>query len=324
MPHTFDQYIKAFIHLNCAPRSRSQIGYGKRKHKPLLLLSVFTLMEQSIITGNIVHATKELKEMYTHLRSVWLNSVELTWDTDAPHHPFCRLNNDNFENMRIWILNEDIGSSKSPTWKKLADGGVFAAIPEDLYEQLLASQNMLAAKKCLIDEYFSFGGEREKAYSTSSQERAVIATDHHSTYAANQVKPGKRRSYESHVRHPKFTKEILELYGYRCAISGYKILNPKDAFLLDAAHIEPFSFKQNNQLSNGISLTPTVHRAFDRGHIAIADDYTVLVKEGLEEEQDPGGLHLNQFKGKKIHLPKQIKFWPDRDKLSAHRREFGF
>jgi putative restriction endonuclease len=86
--------------------------------------------------------------------------------------------------------------------------------------------------------------------------------------------------------------------------------------MIDACHITPWSSSKNDTIQNGIALTPTLHRAFDRALIGINADYQVVVSNSFVENGDsPYGLR--QFHGRKITLPEREAWWPDREALAG-------
>ncbi|MBT0812975.1 HNH endonuclease [Litoribacter ruber] len=83
---------------------------------------------------------------------------------------------------------------------------------------------------------------------------------------------------------------------------------------VDACHIIPFSVSQDDRVTNGLSLCPNLHRAFDRGMVSIDGDYRILVSDQLvEDEGHP--YSLEQLKGKQINLPGEKKFYPSQENL---------
>lgn len=72
-------------------------------------------------------------------------------------------------------------------------------------------------------------------------------------------KKGERKRTTSETR--RFQKELLKLYGYKCAICKY------DKFV-NCHHIERFSVNQNNSRKNGIVLCPNHHAEADYGIIS--------------------------------------------------------
>lgn len=63
---------------------------------------------------------------------------------------------------------------------------------------------------------------------------------------------------------PKFRKNLLKLYGNKCAISGW---GPQS--VLEAAHIQPHAKKGVNKSENGILMRSDFHALFDSGLIRI-------------------------------------------------------
>src|SRR5690606_22893691 len=76
-----------------------------------------------------------------------------------------------------------------------------------------------------------------------------------------------------------FKNEVPKIYKYTCAISRLNITTTSDIQMIDACHIEPWSSTKNDTIQNGITLTPTLHRAFDRHLISIDENYRVVVSK---------------------------------------------
>lgn len=112
-------------------------------------------------------------------------------------------------------------------------------------------------------------------------------------------------------RSSTFTKQVLNAYDNRCAVTRHKLK------LVDAAHILPVKAGDQSidYVRNGIALSPTYHRAFDKGLIFLdesmimrlnnsaADD---LVRLGLDSGIDSFAAQLG-----KIHLPYNPEQHPD-------------
>lgn len=124
---------------------------------------------------------------------------------------------------------------------------------------------------------------------------------------------------EIFVRSGIFKREIPKIYNYECAISGMRIETTTNAQMVDACHIVPFAISKDDTISNGISLAPNLHRAYDRGLITITEDYIVRISPTISENQSP--FSLKQFEGKSIQLPTQHHFFPSPQNLAWHRKE---
>jgi len=72
-----------------------------------------------------------------------------------------------------------------------------------------------------------------------------------------------------------------------------------------------------------LPLKGTLHRAFDRGLIAIEpSDLTVMVSNSFTEKTKSVYL-ISQFKGRQIRRPNNERFYPGRDNLLSHLERFA-
>jgi putative restriction endonuclease len=92
--------------------------------------------------------------------------------------------------------------------------------------------------------------------------------------------------------------------------------------MVDACHIVPFSQSYDDTITNGIALSPTLHRAFDRGLVSVSDDYRVLVHPRLTDHYPQVGIR--QFNHQELKLPADSRFYPSPEKLQQHRSRFAF
>lgn len=112
-------------------------------------------------------------------------------------------------------------------------------------------------------------------------------------------------------RSSSFTKQVLNAYDNRCAVTRRKLR------LVDAAHILPVKAGDQSidNVRNGIALSPTYHRAFDSGLIFLDDSMVMrlngaaaedLVRQGLDSGIESFAAHLG-----KIHLPYNPELRPN-------------
>jgi len=117
-----------------------------------------------------------------------------------------------------------------------------------------------------------------------------------------------------------FRKAVLGSYGYRCCITG----NPVPE-LLRASHIVPWSKSEPHRANprNGLCLAATFDAAFDRGLIALDDEFRVLLSPRLKTFLPNPELERTFFQaeGQRITLPE--KNLPDMVLIAEHRRTFG-
>jgi putative restriction endonuclease len=79
------------------------------------------------------------------------------------------------------------------------------------------------------------------------------------------------------VRDRNFRKNVLRAYGERCAITGLRLINGGGRAEVEAAHIRPVERDGPDIVSNGLALSGTAHWMFDRGLVALADNFSILV-----------------------------------------------
>jgi putative restriction endonuclease len=124
------------------------------------------------------------------------------------------------------------------------------------------------------------------------------------------------RVVEREARCAYFKSRIPDIYNHTCAIllrlrsaQARQRIIAADTQMIDACHIKPWSTTKDDSIQNGIALTPTLHRAFDRGIVKINADYTVSVSKAISESGD-SPFNLRQFDGAKILLPEREEWWP--------------
>ena len=84
---------------------------------------------------------------------------------------------------------------------------------------------------------------------------------------ANDVERG-RRVIEVLDRDCNFRDSVLRAAGFRCLVTGFGIGGQPASRLhgiVEAAHIRPVAANGPDEVSNGLALTPTVHKLFDAG-----------------------------------------------------------
>ncbi|MBW8843089.1 MAG: HNH endonuclease [Sphingomonadales bacterium] len=118
------------------------------------------------------------------------------------------------------------------------------------------------------------------------------------------------------VRDRVFRSLIVDAYDRRCAVTGLKLVNGGGRAEVEAAHIMPVASGGPDKITNGIALSGTVHWMFDRGLIALADNFDVLISrqvndaEGVKSLINPSGRAL---------VPRDPALQPHPKYLAWHR-----
>jgi len=117
------------------------------------------------------------------------------------------------------------------------------------------------------------------------------------------------------IKQHFFRRAVLSSYRGRCCMSGLT-----DSRLLIASHIVPWSSDKANRLnpSNGLCLSAIHDRAFDKGLICLADDFTIIISDDLKRCGDVFVKEvLLPLNGQKIEPPE--RFAPQPEFVAWHR-----
>ena len=117
-------------------------------------------------------------------------------------------------------------------------------------------------------------------------------------------------SVSRYARESSFRRQVMDAYGNRCAVTRAQ-LN-----LVDAAHIVPVKAQGTDDVSNGIALSPTIHRAYDNSLIYLDTRYYMRLNDQkvgeLKSQRLEDGLDdLQGYLDSQIHLPANRADWPD-------------
>lgn len=127
--------------------------------------------------------------------------------------------------------------------------------------------------------------------------------------------PSERQKVVSTVstysRAANFRQQVLTAYDHRCAVTRMQLK------LVEAAHILPIPAPHSSDhVTNGLALSPTMHRAYDNCLIYLDEDYFMRLNNEKTTELSKQGFAagLSQIKGlliSQIHLPADKNQWPN-------------
>lgn len=113
-----------------------------------------------------------------------------------------------------------------------------------------------------------------------------------------------------------FREMILSSYRNRCAVCSLP-----EANLLVASHIIPWSVDISLRMNprNGICMCVLHDRAFDKGFIAIGDDYKLLISTTIKRLSNEAAVQRGflVYQGIEIRLPD--RFLPDKKFIDFHK-----
>lgn len=303
--------------------------YGKAPHKPILLLAVIDSFEAGEIFENWIEITDDLVQ---HFLDNWDVLVK------TPHVatfalPFFHLKN---EKGQFWhlktFLGKEIPTTRSRSIKSLKalnETVIAAKLSPELFRTFSNPVQRLEIKAAILEKYFGKRLEQLTDINTYSYQvkQQMLALDPDQNYARRvrqtiENKPKEVQEEYKMSRNAIFRKLILEIYNNQYAITGLKVGDAKNRSLVDACHISPFAETYNDSIRNGLALSPTFHRAFDRGLIAISDKYKILVHPKLRDFNPESGIR--QYENSEILLPDENRFHPSVKHFREHRSKFGF
>lgn len=137
-----------------------------------------------------------------------------------------------------------------------------------------------------------------------------------------------RRLITAVQREARFRDDVLAAYEHRCSLSGLSVgVSPSRAYgLLDAAHIRPVGSRGADTVANGMALTPTLHRMFDKGLFTLVyrgQRLQVRTSPRLSEAMVQGreGFALRLVNGLESSVPAGEHAQPSREALDYHQSQ---
>ncbi len=122
------------------------------------------------------------------------------------------------------------------------------------------------------------------------------------------------------ARKSDFRRKVTVAYDHKCCVTGLQLR------LIDAAHILPVGAEgSNDSVRNGLCLSPSYHRAFDRGLIQLTEDRRMIINAQKRDDLVRVGLGggLAEFEshlGREIFLPADRNQWPDPELIRKSNR----
>ena len=286
--------IRKFQKLNVWERD------GERApHKPLLVLYAIGKLLRGEDSLRYVDIEKDLRELLKEF-GPWRPNYR-------PQDPFWRLRN---EKDKVWeIPNEyKIKEGKRKNGKSTGD-----AIIGDLKQYGVGSFIKPIAEKLQSD----FGLTFEVI-------GRLLASHFPITYHEDILQAvGIELSFgiPNQPRDPNFRKNILDAFGYRCAICGFNVTLRDRPVALEAAHIKWRMAEGPDKEGNGIALCSLHHKLFDRGAFTLSEQLEVHVSEYVDKTSVGFEEWLEQFDRREINFPPEQSYYPDEECVQWHIKE---
>lgn len=309
-------------YLNIFKKLRIDRSRGPAPHKPILLLSLLQTFQNGLNNTQRIYISPELVGLF---KTNW--NLLVTSNHDCRFAlPFYHLIGDKFwklipksgfENiLRLPTSMRSFASLNAAVDCALIDEDFLFLMQDDFSNGLL--------QQFLLDEYFP--GSKENFQNSYRYQQKMfdlienkIINEPSEEYRQEIKKLMEERNEEEiFIRGSLFKREIPKIYNNTCSISGMRIYATIAVSMIDACHIVPFSISYDDTVSNGIALSPNLHRAFDRGLITIDSNFKVIVSSRFNEEKSQYSIRI--FEGKEIKKPTLLEYYPSKKNLEWHMK----
>ena len=300
MQPEWDNWVERLYNLR-----RDKKGDHERPHKPVLLLSIMDLMDRGLVKDNAIPLSRELMSTFERYFKV----VRRHNDQPTIQNPFFHLSGDKFWQLvpqkgKAPVYREGYAAS-SPGIKQLREEVLYGQFDEGLWELLSNAFARHQLREALIARYFP--EEREKLAALAANSRNIPVEE------VLREEPPNRRS-------AAFRETILQIYDYRCAACGMRVLLDQRISMVEAAHLIPFEASYNDRPTNGMALCPNHHWAMDRHLIAPCPDITRKagvwkVNSKRLDDRIEGQRDLVALAEKPVIPPADKKFYPALESL---------
>lgn len=310
LPDSLKLYLHKFTHLR-----QGGSKYGKAPHKPLLLLSLIELFEKGEITDNKFYVTPELVATFNENFALLVT----TGHNADFFLPFYHLKNDGFWFVKTWPGKEFYTVTKS--FSVLNSLVEYAYVAEDLFPLLQHPESRNILKTTLLNQYFpnsinTYLKQKKSGGYLQNLEKYLL-NESSASYTILTTIPEEEHQF---VRGGLFKKLVPQVYNFTCCVSGMRLSSLHGFSMIDACHIVPFSLSKDDRVTNGLALCPNLHRAFDRGLIAVDNQLKVIVSPAIAEDE-ANAYALKKLEGKRLNLPFGGIHYPAAENLAWHREE---
>lgn len=306
---TIEDYKRKLTHLNV-----NQVHGRASPHKICMLLAVLDLARSGALRENYITYSPGLLERYSH----YFNAVRAPGDHPNPYFPFFHLKGrlTNHEES-FWHLHplpgrevfvQGMRSARSSS--DITDNISHVELDLGLFELLQDANEIDRLSDALATHWFDRG--LSDLNIVVAQGKQISAYEH--KLRDLKVESAAQTSPPEYVRNPAFRRLVTDIYDYRCAATGLRMVLPDGTAMVEAAHIYPFCNSGDDDPRNGLALTPDMHWAMDATLIAPGPDYKWHVSKQLDS-RIPDHRVFTELQGKPLFLPKEQRMYPRQDVL---------
>lgn len=291
-------------------------------NKPCLLMAIICDIQSGYISSPTVEINDRLIARYYNIYEVATHQRM----NANPHLPLWHLKSDHGPSEALWLPDfkneigqfaEQLGQPKS--LKNVRERFDSAKLDSVLFYTVQHPQNAQAACDILITYYFAADLHAQQRLSAYIQD-ALKSSEYekHPEKLANNIEEDSQR----YTRSSAFRSLVLDAYDYRCTATRLRHITPDYRYLVEAAHIIPFSESQDDRPTNGLALTPNLHWAMDFNLIAPRPDLKWHVSPRLDRLVTDNHW-LCSLDGQSLVAPRNPQFQPDPDALAERLKRLN-
>jgi len=302
--NNLDCYIELFKDI------KVHVSDGKRSpHKICMLLAMLDLANAGALETNRIYFSPALLERYLS----YFFSTKSNKDKPNPQYPFIylsgKLNNGELSFWHLKKIDANIPMKSGGEYQYIKENIEFAYLNDDLFQLIQKSENIKALEHVLST--FWFDRTKEDLKSIVEKNSQISEYEKKIRRGASSKSKGNPSEF---IRNPAFRKVIIEIYDYRCAATGSRIILPSGEALVEAAHIHPFSITGDDDPRNGLALTPNMHWAMDKNIISPGPDKKWHVSKSIDR-RIPDLQIFTSLEGLPLILPKESTYEPKIESL---------
>ena len=294
--------------------SVNRTASGPSPHKACMLLAVLDLARAGGLPENRISFAPPLLDRYR----LFFDAVRRPADHANPYFPFFHLKGALRGGRRsFWHLAplpgresalDALDSARS--LRSVTDNVAYAYLDDELFALLQDPASIDRLSAVLSGHWF--GRQTADLDSVARMGREIGAYEQR--LRETDTATGVIREAPEAIRSPAFRRVVTQIYDYRCAASGTRVILADGTVMVEAAHIHPFAESSDDDPRNGLALTPNMHWAMDQNLIAPGPDYRWHVSKNLDERIADHGF-LVSLRGRPLILPGERRWYPRQDVL---------
>lgn len=305
-----DEALECLAHLRVDRK-----GGHAAPHQPCLLLAIICEIQAGHVTSPRILIDTRLIARYYDI----FETVTGERQRARPWMPMWALRNRDGASGKLWRpeywdsirhIADQMGQPKSI--KQIEQRFSAASLDPALFSAVSNSQTAREACALLASQYLSWDKD---AYRRLQDYLATALTSGEYEQHTERLMGSVEETRQQYARSTAFRSLVLEAYDYRCAASRLRYITPDYRYLVEAAHLLPFSISQDDRPTNGLALTPNLHWAMDNHLIAPGPDHLWHVSPAVDAlvADNRWLCELNQ---QPLVLPQDSRCRPDREALA--------